>query len=111
MVANPFVRMKFTLYDSVSLQVLSWTGLSVPRDWNLLNLYYNPSSMSLEVFQDEELEPSDGESLENPPLVQTTDVKQIMDLLRPWLYHRESFLLIGPEGSGKSYVNPTLIQR
>ena len=74
-----------------------------PQD--ILNLSYNRRTNQIEIFQDDVLSnPVDGLTLSNLPLVKTANAKQTLLHIRPWLRHAESFIVVGPEGCGKTYV-------
>lgn len=59
--------------------------------------------MRIEPYVEEPLSFEDGFEPNNFPLVKTADVQRVLDHIQPWLTSQESFLLIGPEGCGKSY--------
>jgi hypothetical protein len=70
---------------------------------DVLNLIYNKRKEAMEAFRDEPLLDSiEGLSLSQPPLVKTANAKQALLNIRPWLRHAESFVVIGPEGCGKT---------
>lgn len=47
---------------------------------------------------------------EQPPLISTCDTQRVRDLLDPWISKLEPFVLVGPEGSGKSLLLQTMFK-
>ena len=50
----------------------------------------------------------DVEGLNKSEVVLTVDAQRNLDILRPWLEQSRPFILIGPEGAGKSMLISTL---
>jgi len=69
---------------------------------NKYSVFFNPKSGKVEPYQDDPFDVHDDLTGGQLPLVKTSDVKRVLDTIRPWLKSREPFMLIGPEGSGKS---------
>lgn len=87
-------------------QLLSWTGQTISTTLieadDILNIYYESKSNKLQVYQDQDLMPGTMFDLNEPPLVYTANVKQTIAQVKPLLSNSESFMLIGPEGCGKT---------
>lgn len=83
-------------------KVLDWTHQSNSIGEDRLNLSYNRKTDQVEPYNDDPMEPEEEFSFNNLPLVKTADVKRILDHIHPWLEKQESFILIGPEGCGKT---------
>lgn len=67
-----------------------------------LKAHYNSKADRMEPYVDDSTTTEDVFEPYNFPLVKTADVKRVLDNIRPWLEHQESFILIGPEGCGKT---------
>ena len=88
-------------------EVLKWIGETSPGR-NTTNVFYNKNRDRLESYTND----VDGDfsannlSMENLPIVPTSDVQMAMDVIMPWLSSktRQPFLLIGPEGIGKTMI-------
>ena len=70
-----------------------------------LDCFYSKQSQSLQSYAMREAAVSlEQISFRAPPVVQTVDVQRNRDLIMPWLQRREPFLLVGPEGSGRTLL-------
>lgn len=84
--------------------VFSWTQQTCPGIGRTINFYYSKNQDRVDLYQDDDL----GDEVQYEfqfnqlPLVRTGNVKRVLDHIRPWLEDQESFILIGPEGCGKS---------
>jgi dynein heavy chain 2 len=47
---------------------------------------------------------------ESPPIVRTINIQRDINLIKPWLDQGYSFILVGPEGSGKNLMIRNLIK-
>nr|CAD7413402.1 unnamed protein product [Timema cristinae] len=89
-------------------QVFQWTSEFVPDNIRLLYACYNHSRDCVDNYsmspQDEHLHLDTYRS--SLPLVMTADVKRTVDVLGMWLEPdtRQPFLLVGPQGCGKSLI-------
>ena len=83
-----------------------------------LDTFFDPDSKTLKEYvsvTDQELGPKDMQ-MSSPtdrdlPVVVTKDVLKNTDLFDPWLRDNEPFLLVGPEGCGKSMLLRFAFQR
>ena len=93
--------------NSFAEEVLKWIGESSPGK-NPTNIFYNKSRDRLESYSND----IEGDltatnlSIDNLPIVKTADVQMTMDAVMPWLTSKakQPFLLIGPEGIGKTMI-------
>lgn len=70
-----------------------------------LDCFYSKQSQSLQAYTMREAAVSlEQISFRAPPVVQTVDVQRNRDMIMPWLQRREPFLLVGPEGSGRTLL-------
>nr|CAD7594424.1 unnamed protein product [Timema genevievae] len=89
-------------------QVFQWTSEFVPDNIRLLYACYNPTRDCVDSYsmscEDEHLHLDTYRS--SLPLVMTADVKRTVDVLWTWLEPdtRQPFLLVGPQGCGKSLI-------
>jgi len=89
--------------------VLRMTGDSMPDSNTIYNLTYDSRGDCLRAYVNEEPNDSNNEPLSNPsqlPIIKTTQVLRGVDGIMPWFdnKYRKPFLLIGPDGCGKSLV-------
>ena len=93
--------------NNLAQEIFKWCGESAPGR-NPTNVFYNKTRDRLESYSNE----VDGDfsasnlSVENLPIVATADVQMTMDVVLPWLKSKskQPFLLIGPEGIGKTMI-------
>ncbi|XP_069679211.1 cytoplasmic dynein 2 heavy chain 1 isoform X2 [Periplaneta americana] len=94
--------------EAFAKQVFEWTGEFVPDPSRVLYSYYNPRRDGLDTYtmDNENTEVQIGTSLSSLPLIMTADVKRTLDIIEPWLNAetRQPFLLVGPQGCGKSMI-------
>ncbi|XP_018025771.1 cytoplasmic dynein 2 heavy chain 1, partial [Hyalella azteca] len=84
-------------------EVYSWVGEHLPDNNRPLSVRYDEARDRLESYTtDTNTEVAIDNS--EPPLVLTADSKRILDYILPWLQPetQQPFILIGPEGCGKS---------
>ena len=94
-------------------QVFAWGG-ERPADVRLpLDSHYDRETGAVVGYQPAELKREvneDGEETEaalsfrSPPLIFTQDVQRYGHLIEPWLRDLEPFILVGPEGCGKTLL-------
>jgi dynein heavy chain 2, cytosolic len=58
-----------------------------------------------------EIKIDDLKNPESPPIVNTINIQRDINLLKPWLDSGDSFILVGPEGSGKNLIIRNLIKQ
>ncbi|XP_037092634.1 cytoplasmic dynein 2 heavy chain 1-like [Pollicipes pollicipes] len=89
-------------------EIFTWVGESPPDGSNPLNFHYNERKDHLETYGTSQESKVTVDSLfsSDPPLILTPDVQCTLDYFRPWLEgeQREPFLMVGPEGSGKTQM-------
>jgi dynein heavy chain 2 len=87
-------------------QIFGWAGERSSAA-NLLDVYYDPSSSSFVSYVPQGAEqniPADELSMRKPPVVNTIDMQRNSAVIHPWLANNEPFILVGPEGAGKSLL-------
>ena len=86
-----------------------YLGESYQESGALFNVTYDSRAQCVRQYQNEELDEKSSEPLANPsqlPIINTTQVLRGVDGIMPWFNskHRKPFILIGPDGCGKSLV-------
>ena len=75
---------------------------------NILNNYYDKKQAGLRAFvydsKTQNLLLDDMKNTSNPPMVQTIGAQRDANMIRSYLETEEPFILVGPEGCGKSLV-------
>lgn len=94
--------------DGLAKEIFSHIGQSAPSGRKSLSIFYNKNRDRIDTYDSDvnvQLQLSDFKS-DNYPVVQTSDVKGIMATLLHWLDPgiKQPFLLVGPEGCGKSLM-------
>lgn len=95
--------------NEFSKSVLKMCGESYQESSAIYNVTYDSRAKCIRQYQNEELDEKNVETLTNPsqlPIINTTQVLRGVDGIMPWLdsKHKRPFLLIGPDGCGKSLV-------
>ena len=92
--------------DSFAKEVLQWCGESVPSR-NPFLIFYNKDRDRVDTYSNEINNEFDiaATNLESLPLIYTADVQMMIGSIMPWLSDdKQPFILVGPEGCGKSKV-------
>ncbi|XP_047109239.1 cytoplasmic dynein 2 heavy chain 1 [Schistocerca piceifrons] len=86
-------------------EVFSWLKEFAPDGVSPLRCYYDAHRDCLDAYS-AKCVASDSDSETDSPLILTPDVRATIDVLEPWLQmgDQHPFLLIGPQGSGKSTI-------
>ena len=80
-------------------------GVQLPNPREPLNCYFDRKRRSLSAFTLNERSVRFEElSTERPPVIQTVQVQQNLAVVRPWLRQMRPFIVVGPEGSGKTLL-------
>ncbi len=95
--------------NEFSKSVLKMTGESAPDSDIAYNITYDIRADCIRPYINEDPNDSNAEQLNNPsqlPIIKTTQVLRGVDGILPWFdnKYRQPFLLIGPDGCGKSLV-------
>jgi len=71
-----------------------------------LDCFYSPQAGAFRAYasENENFTPQDFADPTNPPLVRTKGIQRDMDLFKGWLEAGDPFILVGPEGCGKSLM-------
>ncbi len=84
-----------------------------PADQNnlLLNYFDEKAQNWMTFVQDakSDVKIDDLKNPEAPPIVRTINIQRDINLIKPWLDSGDSFILVGPEGSGKNLMIRNLI--
>ncbi|MBO6261976.1 MAG: AAA family ATPase, partial [Bacilli bacterium] len=81
---------------------------------NVLDVYYDSKTQNLISYDYNQIENeiSDIKQFSNGyPLIKTTSVQCNLDTLKIWLENNEPFIVVGPEGAGKSLLITYLISQ
>ena len=82
---------------------------------NLLNNYYNPRTSSFEQFlfdyKDQKFTLDDMKNLNKPPIVETISAQRDANMIEGWFRNDKPFILVGPEGCGKSLIISSIIKK
>lgn len=92
--------------DSFAKEVLQWCGESPPSR-NSFAIFYNKDRDRIENYSNESTNDFEVESVGSGelPLIFTANVQLMIDCITPWLTEeKQPFIIVGPEGSGKSKV-------
>lgn len=95
--------------DEFAKSVLKMTGDSGSDSNIAYNVTYDSRADCIRTYVNEEISDSHIEPLNNPsqlPIIKTTEVLRGVDGIKPWFdgRYKQPFLLIGPDGCGKSLV-------
>lgn len=72
---------------------------SSPLDFITINGQLRPLSI---LSQDISI--ADFADSEEPPIVNTIGLQRDLEIVKPWIFNCEPFIICGPEGSGKSLL-------
>ena len=99
--------------EEFARQVFGWSG-ERPADARLpLDSHYDREAGAIVGYAHAETkkevddmgdEVQSALSFRSPPLISTQDVQRHAHLIEPWLQHMEPFILVGPEGCGKTLL-------
>ncbi|KAI8621722.1 dynein heavy chain and region D6 of dynein motor-domain-containing protein [Chytriomyces sp. MP71] len=86
-------------------ELLQWSNETCPDIKRLLDYYIDHGRPVLYDLH----EPDDSEfkiikGIDDLPVVETIDVKKLMDIIMPWIHQAAPFILVGPEGAGKHMI-------
>lgn len=91
--------------------ILNAAGERVPDSKNLLLNHFDTTKNTWMSYVQEQstLKIDDMKDPEKPPILKTASIQKDLGLVKPLLDRDESFILVGPEGCGKSLVIRSLI--
>ncbi|XP_042221258.1 cytoplasmic dynein 2 heavy chain 1-like isoform X2 [Homarus americanus] len=94
-----------TTREAFAREVYSWVGEHIPDQRKPLNIYYDPTRDRLESYTSDSTDQVVINATE-VSLILTADAKCSLDYFMPWLQLETSqpFILVGPEGCGKSLL-------
>lgn len=81
---------------------------------NLLMNYYEPQKQTWMSFVNDtksNFKLEEMKSADTPPIVRTAPIQRDISMIKGWLDNGNSFILVGPEGCGKSLVIKNLINQ
>ncbi len=81
---------------------------------NLLFNTFDEKTQSWMTFVQEgksDLKIDEMKNPEAPPIVRTVNIQRDINMIKPWLDSGDSFILVGPEGSGKNLMIRNLIKQ
>jgi dynein heavy chain 2 len=76
-----------------------------------LDCFYSAGAFKPYTSQDEAYTPQDFADPTSPPLVRTKGIQRDIDLFQGWLEAGDPFILVGPEGCGKSLMLRSAFKR
>lgn len=84
-------------------EVFGWAAERPPDLAAPLDCYVDKGMMRSYVMQnyDGSLQRSD---LEKGTMIETVSVQRMKDVIRPWVEHMDPFVVVGPEGCGKTML-------
>ena len=80
---------------------------------NILQNYFDEKTQNWMTFVQDaksDVKIDDLKNPESPPIVKTVNIQRDINLIKPWLDQGDSFILVGPEGSGKNLMIRNLIK-
>lgn len=80
---------------------------------NILQNYFDEKTQNWMTFVQDaksDVKIDDLKNPESPPIVKTVNIQRDINLIKPWLDQGDSFILVGPEGSGKNLMIRYLIK-
>lgn len=80
---------------------------------NILQNYFDEKTQNWMTFVQDpksDVKIDDLKNPESPPIVRTVNIQRDINLIKPWLDQGDSFILVGPEGSGKNLMIRNLIK-
>eukprot|EP01116_Phalansterium_solitarium_P024804 TRINITY_DN91_c0_g1_i3.p1 TRINITY_DN91_c0_g1~~TRINITY_DN91_c0_g1_i3.p1 ORF type:complete len:4095 (+),score=2036.97 TRINITY_DN91_c0_g1_i3:208-12492(+) len=87
-----------------ALDVFGWTG-EKPIDLRRpLLSYYDSKALQFKAYENEAGHQIARSDLPSEPVIATSEVRMNADVILPWLRAGDPFILVGPEGSGKSML-------
>ena len=90
-----------------AMQVFQTTGEKPSNLNDVLNVYYDPikqTTLSFEFDPNENIINDNKVFLSGYPLIKTSSTKYNLHILKMWLENNEPFIVVGPEGAGKSLL-------
>eukprot|EP00049_Salpingoeca_infusionum_P001770 m.50835 g.50835 ORF g.50835 m.50835 type:complete len:4155 (+) comp11193_c0_seq1:125-12589(+) len=84
-------------------EMFSWTRLKLPDPQQPLDTYVSPDG-SLATFRSMASSDLTLDEVLASPVVLTSNVQRMHSTLEPWMKHKHDFVLVGPEGCGKTNV-------
>lgn len=90
---------------ALAQEVFEWAGERPPERHAPLDCFWNPKVKAYQqyVHQDTAID-SQTLSVQNPPMIHTVDIQRNMAMIKPWLTKQQPFILVGPEGCGKTLL-------
>ena len=93
-------------------EVFNVSGEKPVDQKNLLLNYFDEKSQTWMTFVQDlksEIKIDDLKNPEAPPIVRTINIQRDINMIKPWLDSGDSFILVGPEGSGKNLMIRNMI--
>jgi dynein heavy chain 2 len=90
-----------------AMQVFSITGEKPSNLNNILDVYYDPikqTTINFEFNPDENVISDTKQFSTGYPIIKTSSTKANLYILKMWLENNEPFIVVGPEGAGKSLL-------
>ncbi|EGD76743.1 dynein heavy chain isotype 1B [Salpingoeca rosetta] len=87
--------------SQLAKEMFGWIREPLPDPRRPLDAYVDESGSVANYTSQADVELT-VEDVVSSPLIMTTDVQRTLDTLRPWMEQRLDFILVGPEGVGKS---------
>ena len=84
--------------------IFSWVGESPLDKRRPLSCYWDTKTLSFRSYDVENSQDIARAQLPKEPVVITSDVRVNADYILPWLRNGDPFIVVGPEGSGKSML-------
>mmetsp|Transcript_41826 Transcript_41826/g.82044 ORF Transcript_41826/g.82044 Transcript_41826/m.82044 type:complete len:4055 (+) Transcript_41826:307-12471(+) len=92
-------------------EAFDWAKERPPERSAPLDCTYNRANKTYSQFAHENTKiPSDGLSVSSPPIINTVDMQRNRAIIQPWLKNMEPFILVGPEGCGKTLLLRSMFQ-
>jgi dynein heavy chain 2, cytosolic len=96
----------------LAMEIYSITGDKPSNLTNPLNHYYDKNSNSLKEYTNQLVSDTENDlvdlknfnSLKANPIVKTGSILRDMEIIKTWLESNEPFIVLGPEGCGKSLL-------
>lgn len=86
-------------------QIFDWSGERAPERHAPLDCFWSHQTKSFQQFVHEDKKiPKESLLAQSPPIIRTVDVQRNEALIQPWLDSMKPFILVGPEGCGKSLL-------
>eukprot|EP00056_Hartaetosiga_gracilis_P017754 m.8317 g.8317 ORF g.8317 m.8317 type:complete len:4146 (-) comp6080_c0_seq1:66-12503(-) len=96
--------------SDLAKHLFSWIREPLPDSRRPLDVYVDSLGNLTSYVSQANVELSVSDLVSNP-LVMTTNVQRMLDTLNPWMEQRLDFVVIGPEGSGKTNLLFSLFQQ